>query len=727
MAARLEELNVTAEELERFRKAFQDEQFRKMFAEYAEELSDPENRRKYEEEIRLLEREKGMDIHFIHPNPGYVLLTSASGTKQCYINICSNPFIPKSKGVPGTDRRARGGLHWTLPYTITPTRQELDKGGGSYLLYDIVFHPDTLGLAAKNARFKELVDSTAMDGVTKYFHLQLDRNNVQTLKIKYKGVPQTGVVRRPIPGYTAKPEDPDDPICFPYPYPPQGGAVTEESRADEKTPAPEEDRPPSNPQEAATIPHYTITHRSYVDFQDYTQSRYSAPSPVPKELVIAVDLPLLDSATGVVLHILSKQLNLECKQPAYKLQAPLPYSVDETQGRAKFNKAKRQLVLTLPVIQQDTQRLMQDQMLQDGDHGCGAEERGVGDGQADPICNQCGHSNSPQVPFSTVTETLPRYCQQSQTSAADPHTLIMPPDALLCPTFTCTQDATSLTLIIHVKDIDKKSIFANVEINQFQVRFRVKHEYICYFLLIQFLPKYSLNRNEISINVSENNVVVELTKSSENFGLWKNLYFGDSTNPLQERRFVSEDNVTEFLESGSQASQIPWSTLEDELMLEVMELNDQKTHIRLNKPEGEDSADPAEIKHSPSSELDSLVPADTCPTEEDESPKSQSPSEEHVRDTAAGPISSIAHSEPICDAASDVQSIETVRIESKVPCPVETAEAVLDETGQSTSDECGLSPVLTEISTENGHKEVITDHTTQCAFTFQNPLLYDLD
>lgn len=42
----LEDLDLSGEEVQRLTSAFQDPQFRRMFSEYAEELSDPENRRR---------------------------------------------------------------------------------------------------------------------------------------------------------------------------------------------------------------------------------------------------------------------------------------------------------------------------------------------------------------------------------------------------------------------------------------------------------------------------------------------------------------------------------------------------------------------------------------------------------------------------------------------------------------------------------------------------------
>ena len=55
------------QEVDQIKKALQKDEFRKLLAEYAKEISDPENRRIYEEEITRLERERGQDIKFLHP------------------------------------------------------------------------------------------------------------------------------------------------------------------------------------------------------------------------------------------------------------------------------------------------------------------------------------------------------------------------------------------------------------------------------------------------------------------------------------------------------------------------------------------------------------------------------------------------------------------------------------------------------------------------------------
>lgn len=338
---KLKELNMTEEEVDRLTKAFKDENFRKMLHDYAEEISDPENKKKYEEEIKMLEQERGNTIEFVHPTPFKALRTSVDGKQKCYVNICTNDKVGKPTSSCGVSEEGCRGQYWSLPHNLHPGRQFTDHKGNKFVVYDVVFHPDTLHIARKNRRFMEMVDSTAVQAIQKSFNVTLDGNNLKEMKTKYKGTPQPCVIRKPIPGY--KPQEPSDkcdPLAFPYPdekKPQHNGTVHQ----------PVQIQPSKST--GLTQPKYTVKYRSYIDLQDFRYSRDSAQSPRPKEIVVTIDLPLLKSATEVKLEVEEKRLLLESEKPAYRLELPLAYSVDEEKGEAKFNKQKGQLTVTLPV------------------------------------------------------------------------------------------------------------------------------------------------------------------------------------------------------------------------------------------------------------------------------------------------------------------------------------------------------------------------------------------
>ncbi|XP_034714440.1 protein kintoun [Etheostoma cragini] len=356
-AGKLKELNMTVDEVDRLTQAFKDEKFREMFCEYANEISDPENKKKYEEEIKLLEQERGNTIEFIHPEPFRALRTSVNGKQECFINICANEKVGKPECKWRMSEDGRRGQSWSLPHSLHPGRQNTGPKGNKETIYDVIFHPDTLHIASKNKRFMDIVDSTAIQGIQTAFKVTLDKNNVREIKEKYKGLPQPCVIRKPIPGYKAKePSEEPDPLAFPYPD--EKGPTTPQETKPTESPATKNRRdakPKSSqiqPQKAKepTKPNYTVSYRSFIDLQDFRYSRDSAQSPRPKEIVVTIDMPLLKAATDASLEVKERLLLLESKKPAYRLELPLAYPVDEDKGEAKFNKQRGQLTVTLPVL-----------------------------------------------------------------------------------------------------------------------------------------------------------------------------------------------------------------------------------------------------------------------------------------------------------------------------------------------------------------------------------------
>lgn len=163
-----DELEVSKEELKNLNECLKKEEFRKLLIEYAEEVTNPENRKIYQDEIAQLERERGVAVTFVNPEPGYVIKTSLNGEKKCFINISKSDSVGKPTSQPSYEEGHRG-LQWAIPYSLSPPRDDLDKKNIRCTVYDVVFHPDTLYLATKNPRFREIVNNTALDGVESNF------------------------------------------------------------------------------------------------------------------------------------------------------------------------------------------------------------------------------------------------------------------------------------------------------------------------------------------------------------------------------------------------------------------------------------------------------------------------------------------------------------------------------------------------------------------------------
>ena len=193
---KLKDLNLTNDELKRFSDAFQNEEFRKLFLEYAEELNDPKNRELYEQEIRAVEEQRGSDVTFVHPNPGHVLKTTINGKTKCFINIATNENVDKPSYTKGDGTNGKQGVHWSLPHCLAGPHEDIDHESKKCTVYDVIFSPDTYRMAETNAKFMKMIEDSAMDSVESNYHCQLDRNNVKRPKMKFKGAPKATIIRK---------------------------------------------------------------------------------------------------------------------------------------------------------------------------------------------------------------------------------------------------------------------------------------------------------------------------------------------------------------------------------------------------------------------------------------------------------------------------------------------------------------------------------------------------
>nr|XP_028563935.1 protein kintoun [Podarcis muralis] len=884
----LEALELTGDEVERLSKAFQDEGFRKLFADYAAELSDPAQRAVYEAEVSALERQRGVEARFLHPQPGWVLRTSQAGSRRCYVNVCGNALVARPEARPEP-----GGSRWTLPHCLAPAREELgsrrrpgEPRGPPRLVYDVLFHPDALRLAARSARFRRLVSDTALEALESHFAPGLDRANAAPLRgVKYKGVPQATLLRTPLPGAAPEgtgeeesPSPPLPPFPTPYAYPPRPAQPP---------------RPAPQPAPAATTPRWSLRQRSYVDLQDYRCCRDSAPSPVPRELVVTVELPCLGSAAQAELEVRGRELRLESRRPAaYSLRLPLPYAVDEAAGKATFNKAKRQLVVVLPVLPPAGQ--------EQGSPGCGVqgrpeeEEEGReeeeeppppplsetgGSAEPQPGCAPiqaannaeqtslaahvearpgCAAESAPAAPepgLSTCpghndsddprspAASSPEYPAESDPAAdtrptvptcggtglpaapredpcvdstvelpgpvagvsqgllcADmdlnestrvtsdvvpsscPGGILAPPRVSCCEAwiipwqlcqvrtalllssapckpshpvspFPVHSDENSLRLILQVPGIAPQSLRGEVGTNCYRVSFASK-DFVSYTFLLQFPPENRLSPPEFGLDVSPDNAVISLTKSLETTGLWRKMYFGPNGDSLQERWFVTEDNVDEFLGSLSRMSGSSLSEMEHQPLIEVLDVSEGKSQIRLKPleqngvelgkmqegaaPKGEDGEQENGSELSADAES---CPAQTAPLTSMETmgqvgggpghcleldpsnPSLASPGKQQIRECRESERAFAREEER---ATSTPQA----QFNWEEPGQTRGGEGVHSESAQNNQGQDRsrpAPPVLKETDMRDGSVQYITSHTTHCAVAFQNALLYELD
>lgn len=343
--AKIDELDITREELDTFGEALKSAEFRKLLCEYVDEINDPENRARNEREIELYERERGAQVTFVRPRPGYVLKTSGDGVRKVFVNVCSSDAVQKPSSRADA---AGGGDHWSLPHCLSPVRQDYDKAHKPCDVYDVVFHPDALLLAKSGHRLRRMVEDTALQMVERNNGVSLDRANVKYPNIPFKGLARSLVIRNPIRDYQP-PSDGQDAAELPgCPYQPP---VQRPVQHHDLGPLKQNTSPPF------TVPKYTIKYRSDVDIQEHAYNMHCKMNAViPKELIVEINLPLLDSSVNVELDVLPKSLKMVCNKPSkYKLDVNLPYKVLEDEGNATFDQSTKKLIVRLPVLRTEPQ------------------------------------------------------------------------------------------------------------------------------------------------------------------------------------------------------------------------------------------------------------------------------------------------------------------------------------------------------------------------------------
>ncbi|KAH8370289.1 hypothetical protein KR093_002969 [Drosophila rubida] len=453
-----QKLDINKDEFDRIRTALNNEEFRKLFFEYVDEIQDPENRKLYEEEIAQLEKERGVDITFIHPKPGFVVKTAIDGELKCFINIATSPEVARPNNeVMVHPESGERGLSWSIPMAQTPPRDDLDAKQQLCKVYDVVFHPDALHLAKRNAQFRKCLLDTALDGVEREYHVKLDRVNLKFPKLDYKGIARPTVIRKLAKDASAEELEPH-PLEHLYPKKPES-----------ETASPKVLPMKSKVTAAAkfTVPKYSIKHSHAVEMSEYTDELDAKlQATVPSSLVVEIELPLLSSTADCQLDVTDKSVYLlsERQGAKYRLKLDLPYKVDDKAGNARFDTEQRRLCITLPVVRTTAR---QQREMHDTVRLLSREDSGV------ELSSHSEHSESPAEEEEPEVEVAAdssdvhvALSEQPQATNAFPPTAEMSPRSFLqqhlhyqLPArFDCNVLDNVMAFVLHVPNVQPDSI-----------------------------------------------------------------------------------------------------------------------------------------------------------------------------------------------------------------------------------------------------------------------------
>lgn len=507
---KLKELSLSRDEVNRIGEALQKPEFRKLLTDYVEELQDPANKKLYEEEITQLEKERGVDVVFIHPNPGYVMKTSVNGNQKAFINICVNDKIDKPNSSPNVKEGTRG-LSWHLPHSLSPPRDDLDNKGIRCQVFDIVLHPDALHLAEKNRSFKSMINETALEAIESNFDVKLDKKNLKFPKLAYKGIPRASAIRKPLdtkPVHTTEEQEL---------YSKLFAQIDESSKSPSKKHKKTSSRNSLNEDNKYTAPKYIIKYRSPVDIQEFVGHKNAKlNTTIPKEIVVEINLPLLKSSSDIKLDVTEKTVQLISENPVkYKLHLSLPYSVNESSGNAKFEKDSKKLVITLPVKKMFSNPEFFDSGVDSDNLSPGSpeleEERAeqkslVSNLKSDEyVTEQCCKGNEH---FNNRVERCVANSDEFRTRFLDENIHYNLPE------FTCHVFENTIAFTLNVKNVDESSLekLFNIDGSSIHLKFTSigSSFYPSHYVFYMQLPLHKINTTETTVEVWDNNVILQV-------------------------------------------------------------------------------------------------------------------------------------------------------------------------------------------------------------------------
>lgn len=786
---KLEDLNLTNDEVKRLSECMKDKKFMDLLKDYAMEISDPDNKKKYEEEIAKMESERGNDVKFINPTAGYVLKTSCDGKEKCFLNICTSTEVGQPSCKPSMQNSSKG-MNWSVPHSLSQPREDTDKSGKKCMVYDVVFHPDTCHMAEKNSKFHQMIENIALDAVERNFSVTLDKVNVKRPKMKYKGMPQMSIIR--VPKNDAKPstipQDPNDPLAFPYPPNKNGYSKSNSSdkMKDNQNSSTTQNKVGENSdvKEEFVEPKYNFVHRGYFDIKNYyTMSDQTVTSTRPRELLLNIELPLLRSAEPLELEISENRVYLECTKPVkYKLDLKLPFPVDDTKGCAKFEKNKNRLVVTLEVLppvlqsytvqskggecvasvdtenQEPTNCANAEQSnssthpsgLVHMDSKCRHENHGV---SWDKACEESSDNVDP-TPLTLFSPSLIKILLDENQSSRN-HTVLKK----IRPQLTFHQNDKFVVFIIHITNIDSDKLWYNVTSSDVKLSCMTDTDGVSdeiYQLYISFSVEDKIDPQRSRVDVSDGNAVFVLRKQPKCLHEWQNFEAGFDGEEMEKRRFLTKSNL-ENLSSKVQddINNEKYQSLECQVIAESK--NPKMLALKLN-PKDMEHLKPTEKKMNDAEVLTDMLKDlenldnEKNPSVETDSSSAASPEHKKQNDPDTDEDDSSASESTESDNEEEIATTE-----KKSPCETSVMQE-MDGNSLQLSHEQPASEPAPSITTsgsgdivngkndkypcdmkndalivhehEKGNKvksQVYTDHKTKSVVTLNNEMLFEID
>ncbi|CAD7922159.1 unnamed protein product [Amoebophrya sp. A25] len=363
--------DLTTDDVSRINKAMKTEQFGSLMQDYLQEISDPNNRAEYDQYMEQLESKGELPegTELLRCEPGFCVRTDVcfknGQTQKCFINVCFSPLLRDVEMV-----QAPGGHQVSLPFALSPPRVDQDSKSSTCLTCDFGLSENSFAQCKNNPDFLRMIVDIATKNLSTNFLKGFEevKNDFRVLKKTNckGGKPYLMSVRvenlRPDKKRKKKNKKSGAAAAGDGITPGElkemkkdatqrmKNMVESSDEDEEETTAPIEDESKTK---KVRVPQHRLVHQGQLELIEFENiqpgmSEQKVTPNIPANLKLVVKLPGVASAADIELDVQKDNVVLETR--FFYLDLPLPYEILPDDGTAKFDKPKKELTLSLPVL-----------------------------------------------------------------------------------------------------------------------------------------------------------------------------------------------------------------------------------------------------------------------------------------------------------------------------------------------------------------------------------------
>ena len=408
-------MEMNRQDLIKIKQSLKDPNFHNLLEDYMLEISDPKNKKEYDDYLLQLEKEGDLpkDMTLIKPEGLFCLQSKIASemdkkfTQKIFINICIHKEVQEA-----SYNTVDKGNNWKLPYSVGKLRysQEDEEGKKSTIIsiVDIVFNPNITGYCLMSKEFKKMIFDVSVNGVDTLLNqkkekVDKDYRFLEGIK-SMGGEPAITPIKKRI-----EESDTGDLNNKPKLYHDIMNQKDQFEKDKKEVGEAEETKELPEPVEELThcvTPFYKLVYIYKTDSDDFIESKFKESKKAVK-LKLHIELPRVSKTSLLQCDIENNIFSLKYEE-IYYLNIDIPVKIDEEEYQAKFDKKKKTLNLEFKIIiEKDVEELesMEEEEVETGD--CKTQEKEAVDDESElevekveePITAEEKAETTPNIPI----------------------------------------------------------------------------------------------------------------------------------------------------------------------------------------------------------------------------------------------------------------------------------------------------------------------------------------